>query len=104
MLNDEDSSAYGYWAIDNFTRTIHLWQTGLMSFAINVSDAGHSYIPAGGLSPGNKVTEPYNGNAVMMGEQNLTLNGTYSPTLTVSTTNALIGKVNFGGSNDFECN
>ena len=78
VINDEDSGSVGYWAMDNFTRVINVWQTGAFNYTINFTDFGTSSIPANALSPGKGVLEPFSGNAVMNGEQSWNVVGTFN--------------------------
>jgi hypothetical protein len=97
VVNDQDSGYYGNWALDNYTRTIRVWQTGLHSFAAIVSDSGNSYITAGSPSPGNGVTQPFGGVTTMNGNQTVTFNAT-SVSASAPTNNALIGTYNMAGN------
>ena len=111
VINDEDSgyNTPGYWALDNFTRNITVWQTGPHSYSINFTDHGFSSIPAGVQSPGiMDATEPYNGIAVMNGVDDWALNGTFTGTSSYSgngltvpsslTTNANVGTYDSGAT------
>ncbi len=101
VVNDEDSSAYGYWGLDNFTRTIIIHKIGMQSYMVNLVDTGNTFIPQGGLSPGSaSVTEPYDGLASLTGKQTITLNGTLagSASFPLTSSNSFLGKVNFGGN------
>ncbi|MGI0133669.1 MAG: hypothetical protein ACREBW_01760, partial [Candidatus Micrarchaeaceae archaeon] len=80
VINDDDSGYNTYngtniWAVDNLTRDIHVWQTGVNSFFATVSDVGTANIIAGRESPGNVIAvEPFNGTATIRGQQNVTFN------------------------------
>ncbi len=76
VLNDPDSGDQGNWAIDNFTRTIKVWQIGPTSFTAVYNDTGTSSIIAGAPSPKNGVIQPANGTATMVGNTNITFTAT----------------------------
>ncbi|MDE1851106.1 MAG: Ig-like domain repeat protein [Candidatus Micrarchaeota archaeon] len=99
IANDPDSGNNGYWALDNFTRTIKVYQTGLHSFKASYKDSGYSYTFAGAKSPLNGVAQPADGIMTMKGYENITFNGAFSPgTNTVSTSGAPIGTLDLKGT------
>ena len=100
IVNNPDSGYHGYWALDNFSRTIHVWQTGIHSFFMTLSDSGTANTFTGLPSPGQGVPEPNNGIASIVGSANVIFNGTFAPSPgnTVSTSNALLPVFNNHGS------
>ncbi len=89
IKNDPDSGNIGYWALDNITRNIQVWQTTLRtpttynSYTSNIIDNGIATTFAGAVSPGSltpyETKEPYNGVATLKGFDQITFTGTFTP-------------------------
>jgi hypothetical protein len=93
---DEDSGFAGYWAIDNYTHTVKVWQVSPGSFYAIAQFNGtwHTY-KGGALSPQLGDQEFLSGHGPFSGGINFTFTGTFNPTLSVS---GKIGPYNYGGS------
>ena len=89
IKNDPDGGNIGYWALDNITRNIQVWQTTLRtpttynSYTSNIIDNGIATTFAGAVSPGSltpyETKEPYNGVATLKGFDQITFTGTFTP-------------------------
>ena len=86
IINDPDSGNLGYWALDNISRNMQIYQTTLAtssttynSYTANVYDTGIATTFAGAISPGGGVTEPYNGVASLTGFDQLAFSGIFTP-------------------------
>ena len=51
MANDEDSGMVGYWALDNYTETVTVWQESSRELYAFVYYSGTWTAYAGALSP-----------------------------------------------------
>ena len=94
VVGDEDTGLAGYWAIDNYTKTIQVWQTAPNTYEIVATYNGTWTTFSGTTSPENSTMEP----ATATG----TLTGAYIGTFTATNFNAsatnTIGTQNFGGT------
>ena len=68
ITNDPDSGNAGYWALDNLTRNIKVWQSAIPmnalssnSYIAQINDNGIVTTFAGAMSPGAGIIEPNNG-------------------------------------------
>ena len=96
VINDEDSGNVGYWALDNYTKSITAWQTDPNSYFANVIYNGTWCTFKGALSPGKGIVEPANGCGIMNGGYTATFNANTFNSL--ATTTGSIGTFNFGGT------
>ena len=109
ITNDPDSGNFGYWALDNITRNIMVYQTAIPSgpfvansYVANIIDTGIATTFAGAISPGAGVVEPNNGIANMVGYDQLSFNATFTPGSNLVYTNGnYIGSLNNGGTSAF---
>ncbi|MGC8479670.1 MAG: hypothetical protein ACP5M9_03310 [Candidatus Micrarchaeia archaeon] len=110
ITNDPDSGNFGYWALDNLTRKMQVWQVSIPanseftynSYVANISDNGISTTFAGALSPGAGVVEPNNGVAKITGSEDLTFNATFTPgSNTVYTNGNFIAPFNNNGTRSY---
>jgi hypothetical protein len=98
VSNDEDTGFVGYWALDNYQKSIVVWETtDLTTFCALVQYAGTFQTFAGALSPQNGVTELRDGSGGMNGGYAWAFTATLlsTPTKPVS---GFIGTFNFGGT------
>ncbi|HVZ58546.1 MAG TPA: hypothetical protein VG935_02235 [Patescibacteria group bacterium] len=82
IKNDSDSGQAGnYWAFDNFTREIKVWNLGGSNYCANVIDNGTSTTVQNQTGPGGAGTISGNFKADMSGGYRTTqFSATYSPT------------------------
>ena len=93
VTNDEDSGLAGYWALDNFNKTVKVWQTPDGSFYALAMYEGTWQTFAGALSPQSGTVEPKDGCG--------TVEGGYVATFTATAFTqhfGYIGKFDFGGT------
>lgn len=93
VTNDEDSGFFGYWALDNYTKHVQVWQTPDQSFYAVVRYDGKWQTFAGALSPENGKTEGSNATGTMQGG--------YTATFTADScipTHGNIGSYDLGGT------
>jgi hypothetical protein len=93
ITNDEDSGMVGYWALDNFNKTVKVWQSPDSSFYAIVKYEGNWQTFAGALSPGNGTVQPRDGWG--------TVEGGYVAVFTATTFtkgHGYVGKFDFGGT------
>lgn len=95
--NDSDSGYTGYWALDNYTQHLTIWNLGGDRYQVNVTDTGIFCTFAGATSPALGVVEPSNGCGIMTGgyDGNLT---TSAALTNQSATTIGNGIINFGGT------
>jgi hypothetical protein len=94
--NDEDSGYVGYWALDDYSNTLYVWNvSGTYYFIQSFQGTFHS--PKGALSPGNGVEELAN----VQGSFNGAVYGALSgAVLSMSVERSgYLGTDNYGGSN-----
>ncbi len=72
--HDSDSGFHGYWALDNYTKTITIWSIGNENYVVNATYSGIFCTFAGSKSPEIGAVEPTSGCGIMKGgyEGNLT--------------------------------
>ncbi|MCL4409569.1 MAG: hypothetical protein M1356_04505, partial [Gammaproteobacteria bacterium] len=80
VVNDEDSGFKGYWAIDNYTKHIMVWQEPSGTFLAVVTYNGTFTTFAGALSPENGITEVTGATGRMEGGYVGTFQGTLNAT------------------------
>ncbi len=99
VKNDEDASPTwgGYWALDNYTKNIKVWQIGANTFYTNVTYSGTWNTFANALSPVYEIKEPVNGGGAYTASYNGVFTGNLLPTFGA---NAIgnIGTYVFGGT------
>lgn len=96
VTNDEDSGFAGYWALDNYSKTLQVWQAPDNSFYAVVRYAGKWQTFAGAKSPQNGVIETSDASGTFEGGYVANFTGTFNPgTLK---TNGFIGTFDFGGT------
>jgi hypothetical protein len=106
VTNDEDSGFDGYWALDNYQKSIYVWQmppTGpAATFCALVQYSGLWQTFAGAISPASQptnppgVTQPSDGNGPMSGGYvSGPFTGVYNPT---KPTSGFIGSFDCGGT------
>ena len=110
IINDPDSGNFGYWALDNLTRNMKVWQISIPatsaltynSYVANISDNGIATTFAGALSPGAGVIEPNNGVSTITGSEDLTFNAIFTPgSNTVYTNGNVIASFNNKGTSSY---
>lgn len=91
----EDFGKLGYWAIDNFTAVLKVWQVSTSHFYAQLQYNGtwHTYV--GALSPGSGDHEFLSKGGPFAAGINLTFSGTYAPKLNVT---GKIGPFAYNGS------
>ena len=107
IINDPDSGNFGYWALDNLTRNMQVWQISIPatsadtynSYVANIIDNGIATTFAGAISPGVGVVEPNNGVSTITGYEDLTFNAIFTPgSNTVYTNGNVIASFNNEGT------
>ena len=99
--NDEDTGLVGYWALDNYTKTVTLWNIGGGVYAVNVTYSGTWCTFAGAKSPSAGTIEPTNECGLMTGGYDGTLTPGSGVNLNSSAPKSGTvggGVFNFGGS------
>ncbi len=97
VSNDEDSGFPSYWALDNYTKNITVYEVGPGSFYANTTYNGLWNTFAGALSPQAGITEPADGTGNMVGGYHATFTADLLVTPTEPTSGDL-GPFNFGGT------
>ena len=96
VKNDEDTGLVGYWALDNYTKHVTVWQTDANTYAANVTYLGMWHTFNGALSPQNGIIEPDNGTGTLQGSYTATFN---TPTFnSMANTIGNLGTFDFGGT------
>ncbi|MHB8910784.1 MAG: hypothetical protein ACYDAA_18065 [Syntrophales bacterium] len=98
VINDEDSGNVGYWALDNYNKTLQVWQAPDETFYVVARYTGQWQTFAGALSPGLGTIESKDTSG--------TLQGGYVATFAFSgiinpgdlKANGNIGTYDFGGT------
>jgi hypothetical protein len=97
VQNDEDTGLIGYWALDNYVKTVQVWSLGSDQYEAISTYSGTFTTYAGAKSPQNGVTEPTTETGTMYGEYVATFTATsFNPSNLVKSGN--IGTYNFGGT------
>jgi len=106
VINDADSGQAGnYWGLDAFTRTIKVWNLGSDNYCAVVNYTGTFAAQAGQKSPGTTATT----GGILSGEEIGSFKGGYVAQITgpLDVTDPanwpLMGKVNQGGTVDYQC-
>ena len=105
VTNDADSGLTNYWALDTYTRTIKLWNTGPDSYCGIVAYSGTFKAQSGQQSPGS--TSQTGG--ILTGDEGGTWTGQIQDTITgqlditAPSTWPIRGKVNGGNAVDYGC-
>ena len=95
IINDADSGFAGYWAMDQYTRHIKVWQTGTNTFCADLSYDGTFNAFAGKTGPAGTGTIGSNVDGNFSGGYRSTqFTGTFAPTWSTS------GSV---GTVDYQC-
>jgi hypothetical protein len=76
VTNDEDTGLVGYWALENYNKTIQVWQFPNGSYVALVLYSGTWNTYAGALSPEHGIDQPVNASGIMMGGYVATFNNT----------------------------
>lgn len=98
VTNDEDSGNVGYWALDNYTKHVQVWENSAgTQFYVAGTYHGTWQTFSGASSPENGTTEPSNGKGSITGGYIGTLAGSMlaSPT---EPTHGSVGTYDFGGT------
>jgi hypothetical protein len=102
VINDEDSGACGYWAIDNYNKLVSITSEGNDIYLVNESYHGFSSTYAGAVSPGSSscssdqtTNEGMNASLTFQGTLSFYIRGTFAPT---PQTYGFIGTFNFEGT------
>ena len=95
VINDEDSGMVGYWALDNYTKTVTVWQEPNGIYYANVTYSGTFTTYDGALSPQNGVKETQTVTGTFTGGYVATFTGTLNANMQL---NGYIGSYNFGGT------
>jgi len=93
VTNDEDSGNVGYWALDNYNKSVQVWQVPDGSFYAIAKYEGKWNTFAGALSPGAGTAFSKDGSG--------TFHGGYIATFTADSCNSTFGNVgtyDFGGT------
>lgn len=95
VVNDEDSGYQGYWAIDNYTLNVKIWQepNGTFFFALLYRGTATTY--AGVLAPGISGTEQGKGVAHFAGYVAGFFSGKFVPS---EATHGFLGTFSYSGS------
>jgi len=98
VTDDEDSGNVGYWALDNYTKTLQVWQLPDGTYFGRGGYSGQWQTFAGTLSPGKGVIEPQDGNGALEGgwASPFTFSGTFNPSSKPVSGN--IGTLDYGGT------
>lgn len=107
VANDADSGQTNYWALDQYTRTIKVWNVGSDSWCAVVTYKGTFQAVAGQQSPGTSLNPPSGG--ILSGYETGPMNGAIEDLITgpldISNPSMwpVIGKVNGGNPVDYNC-
>jgi hypothetical protein len=98
VTNDEDSGIPGYWALDNYTKTLQVWQLADGSYYGIGGYSGTWQTFAGALSPMAGVVQPRDGSGPYNGTWTgtFTFSGAFNPSAKPVSGN--IGSYDFGGT------
>lgn len=98
VTNDEDSGFVGYWALDDYTKHLQVWESSTGDkFYVAVMYQGTWQTFAGALSPGTGVPEPSAGTGSIKGGYIATLSGPMLANPTAPT-HGTVGTYNFAGT------
>lgn len=95
IINDEDSGYQGYWAIDNYTLNVKIWQEPNRTYFFAFLYRGTATTYAGIPAPGTIGTENGKGVAHFSGYVAGLFSGTFSTTTAAF---GFLGMYNYGGS------
>ena len=96
VVNDADSGFHGYWAMDDYTKTIQVWDKGDGSFCASVKYIG-SWVTVAGNSPGAGLSLNAGITGTMEGGYTATITGALKPTsLLDQRTKGFIGTKDYG--------
>ena len=100
VVNDADSGACSYWALDNYSKLIKVWQLADGNFQVNESFSGFFETPAGAVSPNaNCVTlqpaEGFNAVGTFHGAVSFVISGAFAPT-GAEPTRGFVGSYDYG--------
>jgi hypothetical protein len=98
VANDEDSGFIGYWALDDYTKHIQVWEGPKgEDFYVAVMYQGTWQTFAGARSPENGTTEPSDGTGSIKGGYIATMTGPMLTSL-AEPTQGTIGSYDYGGT------
>ncbi len=97
VRNDSDSGYNGYWALDNYTQKLTIWQVSSDQYQVNAVDNGTSCTFSGAPSPNAGTIQVANGCVSMVGGYSGNLLTSVTPINTTRTTMGS-GKLLFGGT------
>jgi hypothetical protein len=99
VTNDEDSGFVGYWALDNYRRTLVVWQNSQTpnQFCVFSQYNGTWTTFKGALSPENGVAEPQDGEGKLAGGRVAIITGTLLGHSSSKPLTGFIGYFDFGG-------
>jgi len=96
VQNDEDAGNVGYWALDNYPKSIVIWEDSTnTNFCALIQYSGTWQTFAGALSPQNGVAEVNTRSGHFTAAYVAMFTGTFFPTVPV---HGSIGTYNFGGT------
>jgi hypothetical protein len=95
VMNDEDSGNVGYWALDNYTKQVQVWQVPDGSFYAIATYEGKWNTFAGALSPGAGTALTKDGSGTFFGGWVGTFNAESCPSPMVA---GSLGGKDFGGT------
>jgi len=102
VMNDEDTGFAGYWAIDNYIKTVIVWRdqstTPTTFCAIEQYSGTWTTFSGGALSPQNGVSEPASGSGPLAGAIVFTFTGTFLGSGSAKPPTGSIGTFNYGGT------
>jgi hypothetical protein len=95
VVNDEDSGFVGYWALDNYSKTVTVWQESNGIYYAVAYYTGTWTTFAGALSPESGALEASGGTGSFSGGYVMTITGKLNSNLRL---HGFIGTFNFGGT------
>ncbi len=100
ITNDEDAGPSYYWALDNYQKSIIIWQSTVTptNFCTLVQYSGNWHTYTGALSPGTGVTQASDGSGKMVAAYVATFTATLPFNPNGLPTTGSIGHYNFGGN------
>jgi len=101
VINDEDSGLVGYWALDDYQKTMTVWENSGTSpaiFCALVQYIGEWHTFQGALSPQNGVAEPNDGSGSFSGGYVAIFTATFLANGSSEPLTGSIGNFNYGGT------